>query len=152
MELTSDRRYHVPATPQVVWTRLAATDEYRQWWPWLREFEAIGLHAGDEWQCRVRPPLPYTVRFTIVLDEVDEPRTIEARIDGDIVGTARVTLSERDDGCEIRLTSTLSPRGRAVRIMADLARPVARRGHDWVLDTGARQFAAGVHGRPDSRT
>ena len=148
MELASDRRYHVPAPPQVVWSRLAATDEYQSWWPWLREFEAVGLETGDEWRCRVRPPLPYTVRFTIVLDEVEAPSTVAAHIDGDIVGTARVTLSERDGGCEIRLTSTLSPRGRAVRIMADLARPLARRGHDWVLDTGARQFADAVHETP----
>ena len=148
MELASDRRYQVPATPQVVWSRLAATDEYQGWWPWLREFEATGLHAGDEWRCRVRPPLPYTVRFTIFIDDVEPPRTVGAHIDGDIIGTARVTLSDHDGGCEIRLTSTLSPRGRAVRIMADLARPLARRGHDWVLDTGARQFADAVHEAP----
>jgi hypothetical protein len=96
----------------------------------------------------VRPPLPYTVRFTIVLDEVDAPRTVGARIEGDIAGTARVELGERDGGCEIRLTSTLQPRGRVVRIMADVARPLARKGHDWVLDTGARQFAAAVQATP----
>ena len=58
---------------------LAATDQYQRWWPWLREFEATGLTAGDEWRCRVRPPLPYTVRFTIVLEEVEAPRTVGAR-------------------------------------------------------------------------
>ena len=140
MELASDRWYHVPATPDVVWTALNATDQYQRWWPWLREFEASGLVPGDEWRCRVRPPLPYTVRFTIVLDEVEAPRIISARVEGDIRGTARVELSERDGGCEIRLTSVLSPRGRVVRVMADVARPLARMGHDWVLDTGARQF------------
>lgn len=138
----------MPATPDVVWSRLTATDDYQRWWPWLREFEATGLEAGDEWRCRVRPPLPYTVRFTIVLQEVEASRTVGARIEGDIAGTARVDLTERDGGCEIRLTSRLSPRGRAIRIMADLARPLARMGHDWVLDTGARQFAMAVHGPP----
>jgi uncharacterized protein YndB with AHSA1/START domain len=146
VKLHSDRRYHVAATREAVWARLTATDEYQQWWPWLREFEASGLASGDEWRCRIRPPLPYTLRFTIVLDEVDEPRTVAARIHGDIAGSARVELAERDGGCEIRLTSALSPRGRAARIMAELARPLARRGHDWVLDTGARQFATAVHG------
>ena len=68
-------------------------------------------------------------------------------IDGDIAGTARVDLSGRDGGCEIRLRSTLSPRGRTVRLAAGLARPIARIGHDWVLDTGARQFAMAVDGR-----
>ena len=144
MELASDRRYQVPAAPDVVWSKLASTDEYRRWWPWLREFEATGLSAGDEWHCRVRPPLPYTVRFTITLDEVDEPHTVAARIDGDIAGTARVELTALDGGCEIRLTSALSPRGRTVRLMAELARPLVVRGHDWVLDTGARQFTSSV--------
>jgi uncharacterized protein YndB with AHSA1/START domain len=148
MELASDRRYHVRATPEDVWSALAATEEYQRWWPWLREFEATGLEAGYEWRCRVRPPLPYTVRFTIVLDEVDAPSTVSARIKGDIIGTARVELSERDGGCEIRLTSALTPRGRVVRIMADVARPLARLGHDWVLDTGARQFASAVQRPP----
>jgi uncharacterized protein YndB with AHSA1/START domain len=146
MELTSDRRYHVPVAPEVAWTALTATGDYQRWWPWLREFEATGLVAGEAWRCRVRPPLPYTVRFTIVLDDVEAPRSVSARIEGDILGTARVELSEHDGGCEIRLTSALSPRGRVVRIMADVARPFARMGHDWVLDTGARQFADALRG------
>jgi uncharacterized protein YndB with AHSA1/START domain len=146
VQLVSDRRYPVAATPDVVWSALTDTGQYQRWWPWLREFEAKSLEAGDEWRCRVRPPLPYTVRFTILLIEVEAPRAIGARIEGDIDGTARVELAGRDGGCEIRLTSALSPRGRVVRLMADVARPLARRGHDWVLDTGARQFAAAVQG------
>ena len=144
MELVSDRRYHVDAAPDAVWSALLATDQYQGGGRGCVSSTRQGWRPATSGAVACRPPLPYTVRFTIVLEDVEPPRTVGARIEGDITGTARVDLAEERGGCEIRLTSALSPRGRAVRIMADLARPLARRGHDWVLDTGARQFAASV--------
>ena len=44
------------------------------------------------------------------------------------------------DTDELRLTAALSPGSPAFRVLATLARPLVTRGHDWVLDTGARQF------------
>jgi hypothetical protein len=73
------------------------------------------------------------------------PRSIAATIAGDIGGSARLLLEEHAGGAsEIRLTSELTPRSRAFGVLAVLARPLVRRGHDWVLDTGAAQFAAAV--------
>lgn len=143
MELVSDRRYQFPASPEALWAALAATDDYRLWWPWLRSFEvgAGGLATGERWHCTVRPPLPYTLRFTVHLDDVEAPSAITARVTGDISGTARVDVAPRRDGCEVRLTSTLAPSSRAFGIVASVARPIVRRAHDWVLDTGAGQFA-----------
>lgn len=43
-------------------------------------------------------------------------------------------------GCELRLRSALSPQNRVLRLVTLGARPVARFGHDWVLDSGVRQF------------
>ena len=59
---------------------------------------------------------------------------------GDIAGRARVDLAARDGGSTVRLTSTLAPSTRAFAVIAVLAKPIVRRSHDWVLDTGARQF------------
>jgi uncharacterized protein YndB with AHSA1/START domain len=141
VELASDKRYHFDASPAGVWSALAETDRYRQWWPWLTSFEASGLHAGDAWRCAVRPPLGYTVRFTIHLDEVVRPRSLSARVSGEIRGHARIELAPSTDGCALRLTSTLAPGNRAFAVLAAVARPLVRWGHDWVLDTGAAQFA-----------
>jgi len=140
VELVSDRRYRFPVPPDAVWSALADTDDYQGWWPWLRSFEAHGLHTGDEWQCTVRPPLPYTLRFTIHLLEVDRPRLVTSRISGDIRGIARLDITTAPAGSELHLTSTLTPSSRAFGVVAAIARPVVRRGHDWVLDTGAQQF------------
>jgi hypothetical protein len=38
------------------------------------------------------------------------------------------------------LHSSLAPGNAALRLVSRFAAPIARFGHDWVLDTGARQF------------
>ncbi len=147
MELASDRRWCFDAPPDDVWVALAATSEYRTWWPWLTSFDAVGLVAGARWQCTVRPPLRYSVRFAIDLEQIEAPRLLTARVSGDITGRARVELAARADGSEVRLVSTLAPTRRAMALLTAVAGPIARRSHDWVLDTGARQFAARAVGR-----
>ena len=142
MQLSSDRRYRFAAHRRGVWDALAATDEYQRWWPWLRGFDAGGLVAGESWRCVVRPPLPYTLRFMIDLHEVVRPELVTATVAGDITGEARLDFEDDGDGCAIRLTSTLVPGSRTFGVVATLARPLVQCGHDWVLDTGAAQFAA----------
>ena len=149
MELVTDRSYHFAAPPRAVWATLAATHRYRGWWPWLREFDARDLTAGERWVCRVQPPLPYSLRFVVDLVEVDAPYVVAAEVGGDIAGTARVEIAARRDGSHVHFTSRLAPTRGGVGLMAWCARPIVRRGHDWVLDTGARQFAEAV--RPVTR-
>lgn len=139
----SDRWYAVDADRRQVWAAFTATERYRGWWPWLAEFDGGPLEAGARWRCAVSPPLPYLVRFTLALDAVDEGRSIRATVEGDITGAA--TLELIDDGvdsatCRIHLCSDLAPAHPVLRVVAGAAAPVVRRGHDWVLDTGARQF------------
>jgi uncharacterized protein YndB with AHSA1/START domain len=142
VELASDRRYRFDATVEEVWTALAETAGYRRWWPWLTAFDGGRLAVGEAWRCAVRPPLGYTVTFTIHLDDVVRATSVDARLTGEIRGDARIELEPSGDGSALRLTSTLAPGNRAFALLAAIARPVVRRGHDWVLDTGARQFAA----------
>jgi hypothetical protein len=145
VEVVSDRRYHLAATPPNVWAALARTDQYRAWWPWLRALDARGLERGDEWQCTVRPPLPYVVRFSLLLREVEPLDHVTAQLTGDIRGTARIDLRPTGPAgasTELRLRAALEPARPLLGVLGRLAAPVARFGHDWVLDTGARQFAA----------
>jgi uncharacterized protein YndB with AHSA1/START domain len=145
--VVSDRRYTFPVDPEQFWALIADVDSYREWWPWLRSFEATGLDPGERWQCTVQPPLPYRVRFTVTLDEIIASNSISTTITGDIVGVARLDIAPRDDGCEIRLRSSLGPESRVLRVVAATARPLVTFGHNWVLDTGAQQFGDRA-GRP----
>ena len=140
MQIGSDHRFTYTAGPAAVWQAMAAVDQYRTWWPWLRRFEAAELRAGERWRCEVRPALPYTVRFVVVLEEVVAPHRVRSSVEGDIVGTAELALVERAGGSELRLQSALEPANALLRSLGVLARPLAQYGHDWVITTGARQF------------
>jgi hypothetical protein len=142
VHVRSDRRYQFDVDHETLWKAIEATGDYRRWWPWLRRLDATGLIEGDRWDCVVQPPLPYALRFTISLDHVVPGRLAVATIDGEIAGDARLEIDPlpNGDGCHARLVSHLSPVNGMLRAMSRVARPIAQFGHDWVLDTGARQF------------
>lgn len=140
MQIASDRSYGFTVGPAELWSTIAAVERFPQWWPWLRTFEARALEAGDVWRCTVQPPLPYSLSFTITITEVAADERVEATIAGEIEGTATLTIAPTDDGCRARLRSSLAPSSRFLQAVALVARPVVSLGHDWVLDTGARQF------------
>lgn len=142
MNFETDRSYQLPVAPDELWRVLRQVDDYRSWWPWLRRFDAAGLAAGEVWHCLVQPPLPYRVRFAVVLEEVRAPGVLEASITGNVLGRARIEITEHPLGSEARLTSSLRPSNGLLKAVGRLAGPVARFGHDWVLDRGAEQFFA----------
>ncbi|MDQ6698277.1 MAG: hypothetical protein M3Z46_12555 [Actinomycetota bacterium] len=142
MLIHSDRRWSFPAPADAVWDQMNAVDRYRSWWPWLRTFDADALDTAHTWTCAVQPPLPYSLRFAVRLDEVVPGSLVTATIAGDIEGEARLELFPADTGCAVHLVSSLAPGNRLLRAIAAVARPMVRYGHDWVLDTGARQFAS----------
>jgi hypothetical protein len=138
--ITSEHRYEIPLSREEVWARISQVGEYRRWWPWLRRFDAQGLTTGDAWRCQVKPPLPYSVRFKVHLDEVVAPQSVRARVSGDVVGTANLVFEEAVDGCVVTLSSVLAPASRTLQVVATVASPAARFGHDFILDSGARRF------------
>jgi uncharacterized protein YndB with AHSA1/START domain len=140
VRIRSDRRHAFAVPPEELWVAMSQVDRYRQWWPWLRRFDAGGLRAGEVWSAEVQPPLPYRVRFELCLDDVTSPHRVAAVITGDIEGTARLEVTDHPTGSELHVVSELAATSRTLRTVLRLAPPVARYGHDWVLDTGLRQF------------
>jgi hypothetical protein len=140
VRLLSDRRYVFPMSADALWARIGDVAAYPTWWPWLREFDGEKLAEGAVWQCTVQPPLPYTVRFAVTIGAIAPARSIAAKVSGDIVGSARLQIEPRAGGCEARLIAELGPEKQALRALSVAARPLVRFGHNWVLDTGARQF------------
>lgn len=140
MDIVSDRRFRFDIERASVWAAITRIDRYRECWPWLHGFDGTTFSEGVRWRCVVKPPLPYTLHFEVILIEVVDYDLVRARIEGDITGWAQLTAIDRDFGSEFRLISELSPASGALRLMTRLAPPVAAFGHDWVLDTGVRQF------------
>lgn len=140
MMVRSDRSFDFDRPIDDVWAAIGNVEAYRCWWPWLRRFQADALVPGDRWECSVRPPVPYRLRFAVTLDEVEAPRRITATVSGDIFGDASVSLTPTPEGCRIRLVSALEPAAQPLRGVTRLAPWLAQFGHDWVLDTGLGQF------------
>jgi uncharacterized protein YndB with AHSA1/START domain len=147
--ITAVHRYELPLPRKDVWSLISDVSQYRSWWPWLRAFDATALAEGEEWHCQVQPPVPYLVRFGVVIDRVDAAALVRATVVGDVVGRATLTLEDADTagtddevGCIATLHSSLAPGNAALRVVSRFAAPAARFGHDWVLDSGARQFIA----------
>ena len=138
----SDRCWDFPVPADELWHRLSTVDEYATWWPWLRRFDpGDGIASGARWRCEVAPPLPYVVRFTVHLEHVEECRSIDSTVRGDIEGSARLEIEPHDDQrTRARLVSSLAPAQPLLRVVGRTARPVVEWGHDWVLDQGRRQF------------
>jgi len=140
VRIRSDQRHDLPVSPDELWQAMEQVEDYPTWWPWLRHFDAGGLRAGTTWSAVVQPPLPYRLRFDLHLVEVQVPRLVTADVTGDIVGTAHLEITRIDTGSELHLVSELAPASSVLRAVAQVAAPVARFGHEWVLDTGLRQF------------
>jgi uncharacterized protein YndB with AHSA1/START domain len=167
--ITTVHRYELPLPRETVWSLMSQVERYQSWWPWLRQFEGGGLSVGDEWRCMVQPPVPYLVRFRVVIEDVEAPSFVRARVLGDVVGDATLTLETAEEaeagvearvgqngdagaagsvgsvgavGCVAALHSSLAPGNTALAIVSRFAAPIARFGHDWVLDSAARQFIA----------
>ena len=139
--LHTDRSYPLVERPQDAWDSLADVGAYRRWWPWLRRFDAQRLAAGERWEARIRVPMPWSLRFSLDLDDVEAPVRVGATISGDIEGTATITLASGPEGAEIRLCSDLAPRHRLLRWVNRVVPGVSRRLHDRVVDRAFRQFA-----------
>jgi uncharacterized protein YndB with AHSA1/START domain len=141
MRLTSNRELRFDADRPTLWAAMSRVTDFPVWWPWLRGFDGTELAAGCVWSCVIQPPVPYVLHVTVAIDEVVPLSLVSATVDGDVRGTARLVLEDDGRGCRVVLASTLSPQQGVARVVARLAPPLARFGHQWVLETGARQFA-----------
>jgi len=148
VEVRSDRWFEFAVGPAELWTALTGVDRYRSWWPWLHRFEGTSFAEGARWRCAVRAPLGYPVRFEVVLERVVEGRSAAASVAGDIAGRARLDVEAAGAGSRLHLESTLASERWLLRAIARLAPPVARFGHDRLLDTGVRQFRIRAFPRP----
>jgi len=135
------RTWELEVSREQFWDTISRTDEYRSWWPWLRQFDADGgVKEGAVWRAVIQSPLPYALRVHLVLDEVVECKRLAAAVTGDIEGWATLDLAANGGESAIDIEWDMRPRSRAMQMAAVLARPLLRWSHEWVLARGLDQF------------
>ena len=85
--------------------------------------------------------MPYPVRFRVVIEHIEAPCWSGPASRGDVVGDATLTLDDAGGpGAIATLRQLARPGEHRPPVVSRFAGPIARFGHDWVLDSGARQF------------
>src|SRR4051794_6822763 len=100
----SDRSWSFDVPPERLWTTISRTCDFPRWWPWLRWLEDEGLVEGTRARCEVNPPLPYHLRFSIDLRRVVPAKLVDAQVDGDISGPARLEIDGDGTASVVRLS------------------------------------------------
>ena len=136
-----DRQWNFAVPPDELWATLSRTDEYPDWWSWLRAFDGGGLEKGATARCVIRAPLPYALRFTVHVHEAVKPELVDTVIQGDLEGPARLEIAPSGPGgSTARLTWKLELRDPVLRRLAVVGRPAMSWAHDRVVASGLRQF------------
>ena len=138
-----DRAWHFAVTPAELWTTLSHTDRYREWWPWLRTFQADGedaLATGRTAQVVIQAPLPYQLHCTVHVDDAVRDERLVTTVDGDLQGPARLELRPVDGGTEARLAWEFELRAPLLRTLALVGRPAMAWAHDRIVERGLEQF------------
>ena len=89
--------WDVDAPQEEVFTALADSRTYPQWWkPTYRAVEAEGPPAvGCRSQHKFKARLPYTLSTTSTIVRLEPPHEVEAHVDGDLRGRGVWTLTPR---------------------------------------------------------
>lgn len=141
-----DRAWHFGVTPAELWSTLARTDRYREWWPWLRAFVLDGDSADDALttgriaQVTIQAPLPYQLHCAVRVDDAVREERLVTTVHGDLQGPARLELQEVDGGTEARLAWTFELRAPLLRTLAIFGRPAMAWAHDRIVERGLVQF------------
>jgi carbon monoxide dehydrogenase subunit G len=107
---------------------------YPRWWPQLRSVERID---DDTAAVVCRSVLPYTLRLRARSAREDrDARVLEVRLDGDLNGWARWSLTPRRDGTALVFEQEVAVRGRLLRWAGIVGRPVLRLNHAWMMHGG----------------
>jgi hypothetical protein len=86
------------------------------------------------------PPLPYRMRLRVELRECIPPQRIEARVHGDLDGSARLLLEPSGGGTRASVEWTIEMMQRRMRLAALVGFPLLRWGHDRVVDATVAGF------------
>ena len=133
--ITYRRGFQFDLAPNDLWDRIEEVDQFERWCPWLTELrsDGKGLHAGTILHGAVTPPLPYRMQLKVKISASERPHTIEATIEGDLTGHARLCLSPENGGTWAEVAWTVEMRQPAMRLASRIARPLLQWGHDRVV-------------------
>ena len=122
-------------------------ERWPEWWRGVEEAEELepGEEGGDGvgsvsrlvWRSR----LPYRVEFEVTTQRVERPHLMEGHAVGELTGTGRWRLFERDGATAVLYEWNVSTTRAWMNLLAPIGRPVFEWNHDWVMARGGEGLA-----------
>jgi hypothetical protein len=122
-------------------------ERWPEWWRGVEEAEE--LEPGEEGRDGVgsvsrliwRSRLPYRVEFEVTTRRVERPHLMEGHAVGELTGTGRWRLFERDGVTAVLYEWNVSTTRAWMNLLAPIGRPVFEWNHDWVMARGGEGLA-----------
>lgn len=134
-------QWQVGGTDREVYAILIEGTEYPRWWPQVylqvKELAPGDLHGlGKAGELLTRGRLPYTLRWTMIVDRTDYPRGFELAASGDFVGRGRWQFIQRNTNVDIVFDWRIRAEKPLLRRLSWLAKPLFRANHAWAMAQG----------------
>ncbi len=122
------------ATRKRVFEVLREGESYERWWPEVKRSTKVG---DGRYEVVARSFLPYELRMVLTESVVDEAGGIlEAKLEGDLDGFSRWTLSSRSHRAVAVFEEEVVTRKRLLNVLAPIARPALRYNHTLMMRHG----------------
>lgn len=145
---TFTSRWTVPAPPDRCWSAMIRMlrPGAPSWWPGVRVFAAPdALETGAVVVLGVRSPLGYRLRVRLVVDDVEEGRTVAASSTGDLRGTGRIAFTSVGEGAaSVVVDWDVETERPWMNATAPVLRPLFALAHGFVMRAGERGLRAAV--------
>ncbi|MFF5504303.1 SRPBCC family protein [Streptomyces roseolus] len=132
--------WRLAAPPDRVFAVLARAEDYPLWWRQVRAVAPLDDTTGT---ARFRSLLPYDIEVALrTLRHDPGAGVLEVRLDGDLEGWARWTLTPDGAGTRALYEQEVEVRARLMRLLAVPGRPFFRANHALMMRGGRRGLAA----------
>jgi hypothetical protein len=127
--------WDVAAPPAAVFDAIADTRSFPVWWtPVYLEVRTDGPpEVGRVSYLHSKGRLPYHVRITTEIVELEPPSKLEAAVAGDVTGKSSWRFAPAGDGTHVYFRWQVNADKPLFRLLTPVLRPAFRWNHDWVI-------------------
>ena len=134
-------RWEMPATCEEVYRTLEDAEDLVRWWPSVY-LDAKVIEKGQPGgvgkvvELYTKGWLPYTLRWRFEVTEVEPPRRIVLRAEGDFVGHGIWTIAPDGEWVNITYDWQITARKPLLRALSFLFKPIFAANHHWAMRQG----------------
>ena len=145
-------KWYFKAPVECVWQELLDSQAWPNWWKgWQKvtpEGQDTSTKVGAKARHEVRGFLPYSLRFITEITVLRRPVQLEIQSSGDLVGTGRFELDERDGGTYVTFYWDVATPRPLLDAVANLrfSRLLMELNHDYLMENGFRGLKLRLEG------